>query len=458
MTQLSPSTLSKIKEIFKEKAIFPSDPTYDKAREIFYGGIDSRPGVIIQANSDDDVIQTVKIAKEAGEKLAVRCGGHSVMGHCTCEGGIVLDVRKIKSIEINAPEKTVWVGTGVTAGELTAALDKQNFVLGFGDTGSVGVGGITLGGGIGFLVRKYGLTIDNLLAAKVVTADGQLLDANSQENPDLFWAIRGGGGNFGVVTHFQFRVHEGVQAVGGIMLLPAEPEVLMQFLIEAEKAPEELSTIVNIMPAPPFPFLPKEQYGKLLIMAMMMYVGDATNAEKVLAPFRALAQPIADMVKPMRYTEIFPPEQGSYHPTAVSQTMFMKNVDLELAKKMIAELQASDATMRVVQLRVLGGAMARVSNDATAFAHRSSKILTNVAAFYSSPEEKIKRQDWVTHVSEMLFQGDAGRYVNFFSTTEKDQMSDIYSDSTLQRLKSIKHRYDPSNMFSINHNIIPAES
>ena len=212
--------------------------------------------------------------------------------------------------------RTAWAETGLTAGEYTTAAGAYGLATGFGDTGSVGIGGITLGGGVGYLVRKHGLTIDDLLAAEIVTADGQLLRVDAETHPDLFWAIRGGGGNFGVATRFQFRLHEVDTIVGGILILPATPDIIASFIAEAEAAPEELSTIANIMPAPPMPFVPAEHHGQLIIMALICYAGAIEAGERAIAPFRALATPIADMVRPMRYPEIYPPEQEDYHPVA----------------------------------------------------------------------------------------------------------------------------------------------
>jgi hypothetical protein len=253
-------------------------------------------------------------------------------------------------------------------------------------TGSVGIGGITLGGGIGYLVRKHGLTIDSLLAAEVVIADGRLLHVDDQTHPDLFWAIRGGGGNFGVVTRFQYRLHEVFTIVGGL-LLPATPAVLAGFLASADAAPEELSTIANVMPAPPLPFVPAEQHGKLVVMATLAYAGDTEAGQRAVAPFRALATPVADLVRPMPYPQIYPPEQEGFHPTAVSRTMLVDAVDRDGSEAIVEHLEASTAPLPVAQLRVLGGAMARVPAEATAFAHRASRLMVNVAAVYQHPGE-----------------------------------------------------------------------
>jgi FAD/FMN-containing dehydrogenase len=287
------------------RIITPGNAAYDQARTIFYGGFDRRPAVIVRPTDASDVSQVVSLARETGLELAVRSGGHSLAGHSTTDGGIVLDLADMNALEIDPERRSAWAQTGLTAAAYTTAANAYGLATGFGDTGSVGIGGITLGGGIGYLVRKHGLTIDQLLAAELVTADGQLLHVDDQSHPELFWAIRGGGGNFGVATRFQFRLQEVSTIVGGLLLLPATPEVLAGFIALADAAPEGLSTIANIMPAPPLPFLPADQHGRLVIMATLAYAGDLQAGQRAVAPLRALATPLADLVRPMPYPEIY---------------------------------------------------------------------------------------------------------------------------------------------------------
>jgi hypothetical protein len=438
------------------RVIAPDDTGYDEARTVFVGGIDRRPAVIVRAADADDVSHVVSLARETGLELAVRSGGHSGAGHGVSEGGIVLDLGDLKSLDIDVDGRTAWAETGLTAAEFSAAVGAHGLAVGFGDTGSVGIGGITLGGGVGYLVRRYGLTIDSLLAADVVTADGQLLRVDATSHPDLFWAIRGGGGNFGVATRFQFRLEEVGQIVGGMLMLPATPEVIAAFIAEAEAAPDELSTIANVMPCPPMPFVPEEHHGKLVVMALMACVGETEACERALAPFRALATPIVDMVRQMPYPEIYPPDDDSYHPLAISRTMFIDVVDRGVAETIVQHLEASDAPLRVAQLRVLGGAIARVPADATAFAHRDSRILVNVASFYVGPEDRDRRQAWVDGFAAVLRQGDDGAYVNFLADEGVERVKAAYPGPTWDRLAAIKRRYDPSNVFRLNQNVPPA--
>jgi FAD/FMN-containing dehydrogenase len=449
-------SIPRLRSSIAGRVITADDAEYDAARSTFYGGIDRRPAAIVRVAHATDVSRVIALARDTGLELAIRSGGHSAVGHSVSDGGIVLDLSDMKALDIDVDERTAWAETGLTASEYTAAAAEHGLATGFGDTGSVGIGGITLGGGVGYFARKYGLTIDDLLAAEVVTADGQILHVDADTHPDLFWAIRGGGGNFGVVTRFKFRLHEVRTIVGGMLFLPATPETIRAFVAEAEAAPDELSTIANIMPAPPMPFIPADHHGQLIIMAMMVYAGgDVEAGQRAVAPFRALAEPIADMIRPMRYPEMFPPEDGSYHPTAVARTMFINKIDPGAAETIMQYLEASDANVRVAQLRVLGGAMARVPVDATAFAHRRSRIMVNVAAFYNGPEDRPVRAAWVADFAASLNQGDAGAYVNFLGEEGAEHVRAAYPGSTWDRLAAIKARYDPTNLFRLNHNIPP---
>ena len=456
-TGLAVPSIADLRALFNGRVIAPGDLGYDKARTVFYGGVDRRPAAVVQVKDTGDVCRLVILARETGLGLAVRSGGHSAAGHSVVEGGIVLDLSKMKAMQIDVQSRTAWVETGLTAGEYTAAAGVYGLATGFGDTGSVGIGGLTLGGGVGFLVRKYGLTIDDLLAAEMVTADGELLHLDAGSHADLFWAIRGGGGNFGVATRFRFRLHQVDTILGGMLILPATPDIIASFIAEAEAAPEELSTIANVMTAPPMPFLPAEVHGKLVVMAMLVYAGETGAGERAIAPFRALAAPLADMIHPMRYPEIYQEEAGEYHPVAAGRTMFVDAIDRSVAQTNLEQLSASTGAMAVAQLRVLGGAMARVPADATAFAHRRSRIMVNVAALYEKPDEKPTHEAWVTDFAAALRQGDGDAYVNFLGDEGQARVRDAYPRTTWDRLVAIKNRYDPTNLFRYNQNIPPAQ-
>jgi len=368
----------------------------------------------------------------------------------------VLDLRDLRALEIDTAKRTAWAGAGLTAGEYTTAAGAHGLATGFGDTGSVGIGGLTLGGGVGYLVRKYGLTIDSLLAVDLVTADGRLRRVDPASEPDLFWAVRGGGGNFGVVTRFQFRLNEIPEFTGGVLTLPATPESIASFIAEAESAPEELSTIASVMPAPPMPMVPAEVHGRPVIFGLLAHAGKVADGERLQSRFRKIAAPIADMVRPMTYPEIYFPEEEGYHPKAVARTMFLDRIDRSVSEEIVGRLEASDAAVRVAQLRVLGGAMARVPVEATAFAHRHSRIMVNLAAFYEGPEDRDRREAWVSDFEAALRQDDRGVYVNFLGAEGEEVVRRGYPGPTWDRLASVKQRYDPDNLFHVNHNIRPA--
>jgi FAD/FMN-containing dehydrogenase len=437
------------------RLIGPNDPEYDQARSVFYGGIDRRPELIVRVADATDVSRVIALARERGQELAVRSGGHSFAGHSVSDG-IVLDLSEMKGLDIDVERRTAWAEPGLTAREYTEAAAGHGLATGFGDSGSVGIGGITLSGGVGFLLRKHGLTIDSLQAAEVVTADGELLHADADANPDLFWAIRGGGGNFGVVTRLQFRLHEVDSIVGGILILPATPDVIASFIAESEAAPDELSTIANVLPAPPMPFVPAEQHGRLVVMALVAYAGPVEDGQKAIAPLRALAAPIADLVRPMPYPEMFMPDEEDYHPVAAARTLFADRVDVPVAEAIVERLEAANATMAVTQIRVLGGAVARVPRDATAFAHRESRILVNVASLYERPDERWRHEAWVEGLAGELRQGNDGAYAGFLGDEGEERVRAAYPGGTWERLAEIKARYDPDNLFHLNQNVPPA--
>lgn len=456
-TQTGKLSISDLRAEFNGNVIAPGDEAYDKARTTFYGGIDHHPAVIIRVRNAEEVARVIALARQTGMELAVRSGGHSVVGHCVSDGGIVLDLSLMRDLQIDVEGKTAWVEAGMTAGEFTNAVGAHGLATGFGDTGSVGIGGITLGGGVGYLVRKYGLTIDSLLAAEIVTADGELLRIDANSHPGLFWAIRGGGGNFGVVTRFKFQLQEVDSVVGGMLFLPATADNIASFMSLAESAPEELSTIANVLTAPPMPFIPEDYIGKPVIMAMLVYAGDEEEGLRVVASFKAIDTPLADMVQPMKYPQIYQPDAEEYHPVAASRTMFIESVDRSVAQMILDHITASTASMAVVQLRPLGGAMARVPADATAFAHRKSKIMANVAALYEKPDQKATHEAWVADLASALQQSDTGAYVNFLGDEGEERIRSAYPNGTWERLATIKAQYDPTNLFRLNQNIPPVK-
>jgi hypothetical protein len=448
-TSTSSISIPELRDTFGGRVTAPGDPGYDRARKVFYGKWDRRPAAVIRPRS---------VARDPGLELAVRSGGHSLAGHSTSDGGIVLDLSAMTALEVDRRRGTAWAEAGLTAGAYTKAVGADGLATGFGDTGSVGIGGLTLGGGVGFLVRKHGLTIDNLLAAELVTADGQVLQVDDEQHPDLFWAIRGGGGNFGVATRLRFRLHELPGIVGGMLLLPAHAGVIEGFMAAAAGAPEELSSIANVMVAPPMPFLPPRAHGQLILMALVCYAGDAEAGERALAPFRALAEPLADMVQPMPYAGLFEPVEDMEVTEESARSLFMDTVDAAAAATIVDRLRASTAPMAVAQLRALGGAMARVPADATAFAHRHRRVMAGVGAVYDRAADKPVHDAWAEEFAAALRQGDPGVYVNFLADEGPGRVREAYPGPAWDRLAEAKRRWDPDNLFHHNQNIPPVSN
>ncbi|HYS39821.1 MAG TPA: FAD-binding oxidoreductase [Pseudonocardiaceae bacterium] len=432
----------------------PGDAGYDEARTVYLGGMDQQPAVIVRPADAADVARVVSSARDSGVTLAVKGGGHGFF--CLCDGGIVLDMSSLQELEIDTATRTAWADAGLTAGQYTNAAHEHGLVTGFGDTGSVGLGGITTGAGIGYLVRKYGLSIDDLLAAEVVTADGTLRLVDREHEPDLFWAIRGGGGNFGVVTRMRFRLHELSTVYGGLLILPATAEVIAGFVKYLREAPDELTSIINIMPSPPMPFVPAELHGTPVVMAMLVYAGEGELAERAVAPFRALETPIADMIGPMPYPRVYPPEMPGYHPLAAARNLFIDGLDTEVAELILERINASNATLPAVQVRVLGGAMARVASNATAFAHRDRNIMINIAAVYENPDDAAEHLRWADELTVALQDGAPGAYVNFLFDDSAARIHEAYPKPIWERLRAVKRTYDPTNLFRVNNNIPPA--
>jgi FAD/FMN-containing dehydrogenase len=455
-TSAQASAIARLQEEFDGRTVSPGDADYDTARQVLMPEYDRHPGVIVRPSDASEVARIVTVTRDAGLPLAVRSGGHSGAGHSTCDDGVLLDLAAMRGLDIDPESRTAWAQTGLRAADYSGAAAEFGLATGFGDTGSVGIGGITLGGGVGYLSRAHGLTIDNVLAAEVVTADGKILQTDADQHPALFWAIRGGGGNFGVVTRFRYRLREVPQVVGGMLLLPASAEVVEGFMAASEAAPDEFSAIANVMPAPPMPFVPAKHHGQMSVMALVCWSGPVEGGDEALAPFRALAEPLADMVRPIPYPGMFPPEDSDYRPTAAARNLFIDRVDSGVAELIMDRLESSDAAMRVTQLRVLGGEISRVPVESTAFAHRQSKIMANIAAFYDGPDDRLVREKWITDFEAELRQDDAGSYVNFLADEGPEAVRAAYPGATWERLRRIKAEYDPDNFFRLNHNVPPA--
>ena len=445
--------------MIRGRVIAPHHPDYDDLRAVALGQFDRRPAAIIRVANVADIATALNFAQASDLPLAIRSGGHSTAGFSCVDGAIVIDTRELNAIEIDTVTRTVWAGAGCTAGDVTRAVEQHGLIVGFGDSGTVGIAGLTLGGGIGYLVRKHGLTIDSLLAVEIVTAAGDIIVADETNHAELFWAVRGGGGNFGVVTRFRYRLHALPAFTGGPLVLPPTAEVIAAFAAAADAAPEELSAIAMLMPLPPVPFIPAEAHGQMAFVAMMAFAGDAEAAQKALAPFRAITTPLADLVAPGPYSNMFmldpPPTE---RPMVSVRSRFTKSFGLGEAGALLAAAESCDAPMVVAQIRVLGGAHTRVPADATAFAHRHQRFMVSVMSIYGGGPDVIASQEaWAADSIEAIAPGAGSAYVNFLGAQEGDDgFAAAYPAATLDRLRRVKRRYDPENLFRLNENIRPS--
>jgi FAD/FMN-containing dehydrogenase len=406
-----------------------------------------------------DVIAAVTFAREQDLSVAVRSGGHSFAGYGTADGGIVVDLSRMREIEIDPVTRIARVEPGLRWADVANEAQRYGLGLTSGDMGTVGVGGLTLGGGVGWMVRKYGLTIDNLLSVDLVTADGQFLRASADENPELFWAVRGGGGNFGIATSFTFRLHPAGMILGGATFYDAaDAERIVRTAARyAAGAPDELTTMIMFMPVPPAPFIPAEKQFTPSVAILMVYAGDGEEGQRVTMPLRTLAEPIADIVAPMPYPAIFKlTEQGGARGNHHHRSMYVREVTDEALDALTAAAQSARFPTAMTQIRILGGAMSRVPADATAFSHRDKQLMVSFFDGWVNSDEAVERMHGVDRMWESVRPYASGVYANFLGNEGEERVREAYSERTYRRLAEIKQAYDPSNLFALNQNIAPS--
>ena len=441
---------------FPGAVLTPADPGYDAERRVANTVIDRRPAAIVQPNDSAGVVRAVGLARDTGLPLSVRCGGHSFAGHGVVDGGIVIDLRRMAAIEIDPARRVAIVEGGALAGELVKATFARGLTVPLGDTPTVGLGGLTLGGGMGWLVRKHGLTIDHLRAVELVTADGAVVRASHDEHPDLFWAVRGGGGNYGVATRFELDLQSIGMVLGGAMVLPATRDVVRSHVPIAASAPDDLSTIAMLMAVPPLPFVPAEHHGKLALVLMFVHAGDLDAGRPVLEAYRQVAAPLGEAVAPMPYPAIFELGGPEGPMAAITRSMFLPALDDTAIDAILDFMGRPSSPMAIVQLRVLGGALARVENEATAFAFRDQPLMLTIITPFPDPAEAPAHRAWTEGLFEALRPAATGVYSNFLDDEGPARVREAYPETTYRRLARIKRRYDPDNLFRSNHNIPPA--
>jgi FAD/FMN-containing dehydrogenase len=436
------------------EVVTPGHEAYERTRQLWNAAFDRFPAVIVRAEGTADVAEAVRFANEHGLEIAVRSGGHSLAGLSMLDGAVVVDMSGDHGVEIDVQQRLAWVSPGLTSEELAAQTLPHGLVLTTGDAPTVGVGGLTLGGGIGWMVRKHGLTIDHLVAAEIVTADGRVTIASAEQHPDLFWALRGGGGNFGIVTRFQFRLDPTGLILGGLVALPMTAEAVRGYVELATAAPDELSTQLIVSGLPPAPFVPEHLVGTPAAIVALCWAGDIEEGRKVVAPFSQLAGgALIELVEPMPYSVLFdflrePTQPGMF---GSARSAFVSRMDDDLIDVMVSECPPP---MSIVQLRVLGGAMARVPGDATAFAHRDKEFMFSFLGHAMTPDLGAVAHEWVERLWAQAGGRADGVYVNFLGSNDApERIHEAYPGTTYDRLVEVKRKYDPENRFHGNQNI-----
>jgi hypothetical protein len=447
------------------EALQPGDPGYDDARMLWNGLFDKRPAVIVRCANADDVVLAVNFAREQGLEAAVKGGGHSPAGNSSCDDGVMIDLTPMKGIEIDPEARTVKAQPGLTWAEFDAATQEHGLAVTGGRFSTTGISGLMLGSGSGWLERKCGLTGDNLIAAEMVTADGRLVRASQDENPDLFWGLRGGSGNFGIVTSFELRLHEvGPVVYGGLMAcMPERAVEILTFMRDyMADAPDDLGAGVAFVSAPPEPFVPEEMHFKPIVGVVICWTGSPEEGERVVAPIREVAQPVMDMVGPMPYTALQSMLDGG-GPYGTRAYMKAEFFDGDMSDEAIEKLAKHGAKragpMAQLLLEPLGGAIRRVGEDDTALGRRDVKWCFHALALWLESDEasEAAHKSWARGLSEdMQPHTMPGVYLNFVGDEGEERVRSTYGPEKYARLQALKDKYDPTNFFHLNQNIKPS--
>ncbi len=452
-------TVDQLREQVRGEVITPDDEAYGSARTVYNAMIERRPAVVVRCANTGDVIATVNFARDHQLDLAVRGGGHSVPGFGTCDDGVVIDLAGMRGVRVDPAGRTARVEGGATWGDLNAATHAFGLATTGGIISTTGVGGLTLGGGIGYLARGYGLSCDNLVSADVVTADGRFLVASEKENDDLFWALRGGGGNFGVVTSFEFRLHPVKDIYGGAMFyeLSDTGDVLRFYRQFIADAPEELGAFPAFQIAPPLPVIPENRHGDPFIAIVACWAGPLDQGPRALQPFHDLAPVVAELVGPMPYPALNSAFDALVPPGL--QHYWKANFVTDLTDEAIQAHSEHGPKVPVVNSTVhiypINGACHRVPPDATAFAYRDANFATVIAGMWPEPADNQANIGWVRDYYDATApHSEEGGYVNFMAADDQDRVKANYRGN-YQRLLDIKRKYDRDNLFHLNQNIKP---
>jgi len=457
---LGEATVAELRQALRGQLVGRGDPDYDEARAIWNAAHDRRPALIARCAGVADVIRAVEFARSQDLVLAVRGGGHSIPGFSTCDDGLVIDLTRMKGIRVDPARRLVRAQGGVTWGE----LDHETQAFGLATTGGLvsttGIAGFTLGGGVGWLVRRLGLACDNLVAADLVTADGQLVTVSEEENAELLWGLRGGGGNFGVVTSLEFQLHEvGPTITAALVFYPGDraEEVLRFFREFVRHAPDELTTVANLLTAPPAPFLPAAWHGKRLVALLAAHCGPLEDGRPAVQPMRELGDAVADLSGPMPYTTLqtlIDPLWGRGAHSYMKAGYVRELDDAAIAALARHHREATSAKSEI-HLHHLGGAVARVPARSSAYAERSAPFILNAVASAFTGEGFERHVEWAQSLYRAMGSAmSGGAYVNFLSNEGQERVRAAYGDK-YDRLAALKGRFDPTNLFALNQNIAP---
>jgi FAD/FMN-containing dehydrogenase len=459
---LGEATVQELRDALRGELLQPGDEQYDEAKRLWNGAHDgSEPAMVARCTGAADVIAALGFARANDLEVAVRGGGHSIAGLSTSDGGMVIDLSPMRNVRVDADARVAYVGPGAVWGDVDHEAQQFGLATTGGLVSTTGVAGFTLGGGIGWLMRQYGLACDNLVGADVVTADGRLVHASEEENADLFWGLRGGGGNFGIVTSFELAVHPvGPEVYAGPLFLPGDAagDLLRFYRDWAPTAPDAITTAVSLATAPPLPVIPEEWHGKKVAILIAVCAGPVGDGEALVRELRTVAEPVADLIHPMPYQFI----QGLLDPlwpkgiNAYFKAANLARLSDETIDSLVRLHQDTPGPQCEIHVHQMGGAVARVGQAETAFPERSMPFVLN--AVTGTPEAALlgAHTEWARAVVASTQADHTGRaYVNFLSDADGAAES-AYGEETYARLVALKERYDPTNVFHRNQNIVPS--
>jgi FAD/FMN-containing dehydrogenase len=443
------------------QVILPGEDAYDARRRVWNAMVDRRPAVIARCANESDVAAAIRFARDRGLEIGVRCGGHSILGQCVSDGGLMIDLSLMAAVRVDPAARRAWIQGGAPLSALDRATQAHGLATTAGNVSHTGVGGLTLGGGMGWLARQFGLSCDNVAGFDVVTADGETLRASESQNADLFWGLRGGGGNFGVVTEFEFQLNPlGPIVVAGPIFWPMEnaAEVLRFYREWIAAAPDELMTIVVHRKAPALPFVPEEYHGKPVVMVIPCYAGTVEEGKEVVRPMKEFSSPIIDLCVPKPFLE----HQRMFDPSFLHyRWYYFKPVGLPALTDEIIDITVEhslriQSPLSSFPIWQMGGAVARHAEDSTAFGGRDVGFMYNIGSCTEGADGFADERDWVREFYAALAPYQTGAYINFLDAAGNEAVVDSYGAEKYARLRELKRRYDPDNFFHINQNIPPA--